>query len=172
MTAATTGRCRNGLYSGNLNAFAVSAIVVVVVAATFVCAEKFENDLSGPLCAKINRCCDNRKDECSVPLNGTKCYCDTFCMNSTDCCPDYWTHCRNVEHPQQGAGKPEPYKELIANPESCDFGDELDLFFKCMAATVRKFPQRIIVETKIRIFQIVSQSERLNTTCSGVQVVN
>lgn len=52
-------------------------------------------DLQGPYCAQINKCCPGRLDECSVPILGTLCYCDTFCNRTTnpDCCPDYFNHC-------------------------------------------------------------------------------
>ncbi|XP_034250308.1 tubulointerstitial nephritis antigen-like [Thrips palmi] len=52
-------------------------------------------DLQGPYCAQINKCCPGRLDECSVPILGTLCYCDTFCNRTynPDCCPDYFNHC-------------------------------------------------------------------------------
>ncbi|XP_041360267.1 uncharacterized peptidase C1-like protein F26E4.3 [Gigantopelta aegis] len=57
-------------------------------------------DLEGPWCAKRpfgEQCCDDRNDDCSVPILGTECYCDVFC-NATayDCCPDYWSLCHGI----------------------------------------------------------------------------
>ncbi|XP_058801307.1 tubulointerstitial nephritis antigen-like [Phymastichus coffea] len=57
--------------------------------------------LTGPYCEtryRQMRCCEGRKDDCSVPIMGTLCYCDEFCnarnrSRSEDCCPDYLPHC-------------------------------------------------------------------------------
>ncbi|XP_028029511.1 uncharacterized peptidase C1-like protein F26E4.3 [Bombyx mandarina] len=55
--------------------------------------------LNGRYCAARpddNKCCYNRKDDCSVPILGTLCYCDEFCDHTRhhdDCCPDYKKVC-------------------------------------------------------------------------------
>ena len=60
-------------------------------------------DLEGPWCAKRpfgEQCCDDRNDDCSVPILGTECYCDVFCNKTAyDCCPDYWSLCHGVTRP-------------------------------------------------------------------------
>ncbi|XP_055379803.1 uncharacterized peptidase C1-like protein F26E4.3 [Condylostylus longicornis] len=60
-------------------------------------------DFPGPYCAQRGAagCCENRKDSCAVPIQGTLCYCDDFCDrgHSGDCCPDYDTYCKNVPPP-------------------------------------------------------------------------
>ncbi|KAJ8306502.1 hypothetical protein KUTeg_017047 [Tegillarca granosa] len=63
-------------------------------------------DLRGPYCATRQgvQCCDNRNDDCSVPILGTLCYCDVFCnQTADDCCPDYWSYCRG--------GDPNPLRQ-------------------------------------------------------------
>lgn len=97
---AATRQCRNGLYSGHQSVFLILALIIIL-AGTLARAVYYENDLTGPFCAKINRCCEQRNDECSVQLNGTKCYCDIFCdrsPNGWDCCPDYWSHCNKTKN--------------------------------------------------------------------------
>lgn len=44
-------------------------------------------------------CCQNRDDDCSMPIAGTLCYCDDFCDRHVngDCCPDYLPFCRRKE---------------------------------------------------------------------------
>ncbi|ESO94490.1 hypothetical protein LOTGIDRAFT_118077 [Lottia gigantea] len=59
-------------------------------------------DLEGPWCATrpIEQCCPGRDDECTVPILGTKCYCDIFCNETAeDCCPDFWNLCLGVTRP-------------------------------------------------------------------------
>lgn len=57
-------------------------------------------DLYGkPYCSRRpanQQCCASRNDDCSMPIDGTKCYCDQFCNQhgpNRDCCPDYESHC-------------------------------------------------------------------------------
>ena len=52
-------------------------------------------DFPGPYCSRLRRCCSSRKDECSLPISTTKCYCDEFCTHARDCCPDYESFCLN-----------------------------------------------------------------------------
>ncbi|KAH3694818.1 hypothetical protein DPMN_082259 [Dreissena polymorpha] len=53
-------------------------------------------DIAGPYCAKRSpQCCSDRRDECSVPILDTLCYCDDFCdRERSDCCPDFQSVCR------------------------------------------------------------------------------
>lgn len=57
--------------------------------------------IPGSYCsARQPDCCPDRNDQCSVPIQGTECYCDDFCdrrKNGSipDCCPDFFAHCRN-----------------------------------------------------------------------------
>ena len=55
------------------------------------------------------RCCEGRNDPCSVPILGTLCYCDRFCnrTDSSDCCPDYFSHCEGLEDLQYAEQPPE-----------------------------------------------------------------
>ena len=78
------------------------------------CATRARNNLGS--------CCDNRLDECSVPIAGinwcpsltanivitlfycslgTLCYCDEFCDQhiNPDCCPDYESFCKRIANP-------------------------------------------------------------------------
>ncbi|XP_066999671.2 uncharacterized peptidase C1-like protein F26E4.3 [Anabrus simplex] len=63
------------------------------------------SDLPGDYCRTRRPvdCCTDRRDDCSVPILGTLCYCDEFCnrTRSEDCCPDYWRHCLGIEPPQK-----------------------------------------------------------------------
>ncbi|XP_022913750.1 uncharacterized peptidase C1-like protein F26E4.3 [Onthophagus taurus] len=60
-------------------------------------------DLQGDYCLTKTgpRCCSGRMDACSRPILGTLCYCDDFCdsRKDEDCCPDYWSVCRNDPEP-------------------------------------------------------------------------
>uniref|UniRef100_A0A146LQ57 Putative peptidase C1-like protein F26E4.3 n=1 Tax=Lygus hesperus TaxID=30085 RepID=A0A146LQ57_LYGHE len=44
------------------------------------------------------QCCTSRDDDCSMPVDGTKCYCDQFCdrRDRGDCCFDYKPFCLNI----------------------------------------------------------------------------
>ncbi|KAL4236419.1 Tubulointerstitial nephritis antigen-like [Mactra antiquata] len=56
-------------------------------------------DIVGPYCAtRRDGCCPGRIDSCSVPILGTLCYCDEFCDRTrSDCCPDFYSFCRNQQ---------------------------------------------------------------------------
>uniref|UniRef100_A0A6M2DUC3 SMB domain-containing protein n=1 Tax=Xenopsylla cheopis TaxID=163159 RepID=A0A6M2DUC3_XENCH len=56
----------------------------------------------GPYCAsRYSGCCPGRQDDCSAPIIGTLCYCDDFCnrTRAEDCCPDFWSFCKNEPSP-------------------------------------------------------------------------
>jgi len=60
------------------------------------------DEFPGPYCAaREGGCCKNRTDDCSVPIQGTLCYCDEFCNEfiNGDCCPDYKSFCLGIEPP-------------------------------------------------------------------------
>lgn len=40
--------------------------------------------------------------------------------------------------------------------------DDVDMFFKTMAMTVKKFPPNLVTETKMKVFQVVTEAELLN----------
>ncbi|KAL3869952.1 hypothetical protein ACJMK2_042572 [Sinanodonta woodiana] len=75
-------------------------------------------------------CCPGRRDNCSVPILGSLCYCDIFC-NSTadDCCPDFESFCLgrkpNTPSPfrigcQDEAGRPyRPDSVIQVNCNKC-----------------------------------------------------
>ncbi|XP_076040247.1 putative peptidase C1-like protein F26E4.3 [Oratosquilla oratoria] len=77
-----------------------SLVVLVVILAQETTAQYHSlfPDLRGDYCRKKSpdRCCDGRLDDCSVPILGTLCYCDQFCVRdfNSDCCPDYFDVCR------------------------------------------------------------------------------
>lgn len=52
--------------------------------------------------------------------------------------------------------------ELVKPPQEID--DEHDLFFKSVAATVKKFRPDLVTRTKAKIFDIVTEMELLNQT--------
>ncbi|KAL9918519.1 secreted Wg-interacting molecule [Glossina fuscipes fuscipes] len=62
-----------------------------------------KDDFPGPYCSRINQCCNDRQDGCSLPIASTLCYCDEFCDRGhvSDCCPDYRTFCLNEPAPIQ-----------------------------------------------------------------------
>uniref|UniRef100_A0A1A9WYU5 SMB domain-containing protein n=1 Tax=Glossina brevipalpis TaxID=37001 RepID=A0A1A9WYU5_9MUSC len=62
-----------------------------------------KDDFPGPYCSRLNHCCQDRQDDCSLPIANTLCYCDEFCERSheSDCCPDYRTFCLNEPAPIQ-----------------------------------------------------------------------
>ena len=80
-------------------------------------------DIPGDYCrARYHslRCCEGRNDPCSVPILGTLCYCDRFCnrTESSDCCPDYFSHCEGLDGLQYAEQAPE---ELV-RPEGKALG--------------------------------------------------
>ena len=85
-------------------------------------------DIPGDFCrARYHeqRCCEGRNDPCSVPIMGTLCYCDNFCnrTDSSDCCPDYFSHCEGLNGDdkfQFAEGAPEE----IVRPEGKPDGHE------------------------------------------------
>ncbi|KAJ1519663.1 hypothetical protein ONE63_004929 [Megalurothrips usitatus] len=92
----------------------LQALSVLLVLARSAAAYDVAPDLAGPYCASVNRCCQGRVDECSVPILGTLCYCDTFCNRTqrSDCCPDYFSHCFGD---YEGGGVPQlrPETEVV-----------------------------------------------------------
>jgi len=87
------------------------------------------------------QCCSGRSDSCGVSILDTVCYCDTHCnrTGSSDCCPDYFTHCEGLSddpvpvvlptlpahHCQHGAGpvclyKGEVMREGETVSENCN----------------------------------------------------
>jgi len=88
-------------------------------------------DIPGDYCrARYHeqRCCEGRNDPCSVPILGTLCYCDNFCnrTDSSDCCPDYFSHCEGLRDVQFAEQAPE---ELV-KPEG------KHLFFSTMLSFI------------------------------------
>ncbi|KAF4518803.1 hypothetical protein B566_EDAN005426 [Ephemera danica] len=81
--------------------FIVTMILLLLTSIACSVAIKPQNDIpKGPYCglplgSLPDHCCISRNDECSVPMNGTKCYCDEFCLrqDNEDCCPDFWGVC-------------------------------------------------------------------------------
>jgi len=74
--------------------------IAVLLSLTAVTEGRDYSDLRGPYCAsRDSRCCPDRRDDCSVPILGTRCYCDDFCnrTHNEDCCPDYWKVCLGMD---------------------------------------------------------------------------
>jgi hypothetical protein len=72
----------------------------VLLSLTAVTEGRDYSDLQGPYCAsRGSRCCPDRRDDCSVPILGTRCYCDDFCnrTHNEDCCPDFWKVCKGMD---------------------------------------------------------------------------
>jgi len=77
--------------------------IAVLLSLTAVNEGRDYSDLQGPYCAsRGSRCCPDRRDDCSVPILGTRCYCDEFCnrTHNEDCCPDYWKVCLGIVNPE------------------------------------------------------------------------
>ncbi|OWA50733.1 putative peptidase C1-like protein F26E4.3 [Hypsibius exemplaris] len=61
--------------------------------------------IPGSFCSTLREtCCTDRNDRCSVPVQGTECYCDDFCDRRADgqvpdCCSDFYVHCRGESPP-------------------------------------------------------------------------
>ena len=75
-------------------------VTAVLLSLTAVTEGRDYSDLQGPYCAgRASRCCPDRRDDCSVPILGTRCYCDGFCNRTSneDCCPDYWKVCLGMD---------------------------------------------------------------------------
>ena len=78
-------------------------------------------DLRGRYCSYRSpvQCCPGRNDRCSVPILGTLCYCDTFCNRTiTDCCPDFWGHCLNMEPPEGAMTHPPNPPPAVPTPKA------------------------------------------------------
>lgn len=56
------------------------------------------------------------------------------------------------------------YLDKLTQPEE---DDEIDLFFKSMAATVKKFSPGLKTQTKLEVMQTVCKYERQNMTSAG-----
>ena len=77
-------------------------------------------DIPGDYCRSRyheQRCCEGRNDPCSVPILGTLCYCDRFCnrTESSDCCPDYFSHCEGLDNDKLQFAEQAP--EELVRPE-------------------------------------------------------
>ncbi|XP_042886992.1 uncharacterized peptidase C1-like protein F26E4.3 [Penaeus japonicus] len=83
-----------------LHAWAFLATVGVVILQ--IEARGFQG-IPGNYCRnrKPSECCEDRLDDCAVPILGTLCYCDEFCLTGgdkpDDCCPDFREVCLGVK---------------------------------------------------------------------------
>merc|ERR1712215_639079 len=70
------------------------------------------------------QCCSGRADACSVRILDTRCYCDSFCnrTGSSDCCPDYFTHCEGLYEGQYEEQKAPAALHLLGPPTECQHG--------------------------------------------------
>jgi hypothetical protein len=88
--------CIHRMWNGQL----MMVTIAVLLSLTAVTEGRDYSDLQGPYCAtRGSRCCPDRRDDCSVPILGTRCYCDEFCnrTHNEDCCPDYWKVCLGMD---------------------------------------------------------------------------
>lgn len=111
----TSGRCSNGRGDRTTATAVVAAVAALACAVAHVASYEYGPDLAGEYCAKSPRgCCAGRRDECSMPILGTTCYCDHFCNHtrSEDCCPDYWSFCLGIDYPTPA---PEIRREYTLN---------------------------------------------------------
>lgn len=77
----------------------LSQASLLVLASGQLSSANFFSDIPGNYCStRSDPCCLLRKDDCSVPILGTLCYCDEFCNRvlNPDCCPDYGRVCQGV----------------------------------------------------------------------------
>lgn len=80
-----------------------------------------------------SECCDDRYDDCSVPIQGTYCYCDEFCLTGedhieNDCCPDFFDVCMHPKNVSKQPALPLVYHSLYPNdsPNSYYIGCEMN----------------------------------------------
>lgn len=87
--------------------------LVLLLLPASVVSHSFDG-IPGSFCGSRPRgCCPDRRDDCSVPIDGTRCYCDDFCdRRDDDCCPDYFYVCRNISPPAENFTRTCPYKGL------------------------------------------------------------
>ncbi|RUS74716.1 hypothetical protein EGW08_017525, partial [Elysia chlorotica] len=85
------------------NLFKVSSLLLVLTChfhGSLADFKVWRPEFEGPWCAQRpagQDCCAGRQDVCSVPILGTRCYCDVFCNGTGfDCCPDYFPHCHGI----------------------------------------------------------------------------
>ncbi|KAF2360562.1 Somatomedin B domain [Trinorchestia longiramus] len=88
--------CRTNLCSVH-GVLAISFVLLMPC----VVAQKslFFSNIPGDWCrTRSDPCCLDRQDDCSVPIFGTRCYCDEFCNrdDNPDCCPDYTPVCLGI----------------------------------------------------------------------------
>ncbi|XP_015607816.1 tubulointerstitial nephritis antigen-like [Cephus cinctus] len=88
-------------------ALAIFTVVLISLPSSSRAVPDYSDLPPGPYCRTrypAGRCCVGRRDECSAPILTTFCYCDDFCNRTRetgDCCPDYWSHCKGIEPPQE-----------------------------------------------------------------------
>jgi hypothetical protein len=112
------------------------AIAAVLLPLALISEGDDYSDFRGPYCAtRQSGCCYGRRDECSVPILGTLCYCDDFCnrTRSEDCCPDFWSFCLGMEPPLEIGSKyfhllifcwPQwPYYRILCDLTQCNTGN-------------------------------------------------
>lgn len=56
-----------------------------------------------------HRCCPGRNNACWVPgARRARCYCDSYCERTGDCCEDYRATCRHAGEWREGMALAEP----------------------------------------------------------------
>uniref|UniRef100_A0A6A7FPA7 Uncharacterized peptidase C1-like protein F26E4.3 n=1 Tax=Hirondellea gigas TaxID=1518452 RepID=A0A6A7FPA7_9CRUS len=94
-------------------------------------------DIPGDYCeTRSDKCCLLRQDDCSVPIMGTRCYCDEFCKRviNPDCCPDYPRVCLGVTTPPPEQKRCyhdgryyQQHEKTQDNCNSCECGEHGDM---------------------------------------------
>jgi hypothetical protein len=66
-----------------------------------------------------------------VPILGTLCYCDNFCnrTESSDCCPDYFSHCEGLDNDKLQFAEQAP--EELVRPEGKKHKTRGGEFYNC-----------------------------------------
>lgn len=93
-------------------------------------------DLEGDYCrSRPDPCCSGRMDDCSVPILGTLCYCDDFCVRpgNSDCCPDYFPVCKGV------TPGPGPIEHRTCTHEGREYSVGSVIKINCNRCTCREF---------------------------------
>uniref|UniRef100_A0A0K0EDR3 SMB domain-containing protein n=1 Tax=Strongyloides stercoralis TaxID=6248 RepID=A0A0K0EDR3_STRER len=79
--------------------FLLISVVFILFYSSFISGRGF-GGIPGEYCSiRTPTCCENRNDDCTVPILGDHlCYCDMFCdrdQDGNDCCPDFKAVCRS-----------------------------------------------------------------------------
>ncbi|XP_033747213.1 somatomedin-B and thrombospondin type-1 domain-containing protein-like [Pecten maximus] len=76
----------------------MESLVNIVCLVLLVCALSLCEGAYGG-CKEAGFCCDGKNITCHVVMGNPRfprrCYCDSYCQETNDCCPDYNSHCKD-----------------------------------------------------------------------------